>query len=290
MDAVQSMIPEGSGLVMKLIFFIVALLALYYLYQFLFSPSGMVGTNVLNKIVAANPDKAIVIPGAQLPAIYAGGEMTINGWIYINDYSINRGLNKPIFTLGGSTFLTLAVFLGAYKSSLGVRVHTREGGATAVMTAETAGGPGIGQPSDDLSLRGLSAMFGNLQQEGGLLSESRPCDIDSIDLQKWVQLTICLNNKTVDVFVDGKLARSCVLPTFYKVDTSGFALNVCDFKGFGGFVSNVSVYNYALNPEQVWRLYMSGPGPQYGLLDYVKSLFDPSAVGSFDYPKQNITQ
>jgi hypothetical protein len=288
MDAVQSMMPEGSGLVAKLIVFILALVALYYLYQFLFGPSGMVGTKVLNKIIAANPDRPLVIPASQLPAIYAGGETTINGWIYINDYSINRGMNKPIFTLGGTSFLTLAVFLGPYKSSLGVRVHTRENGdSTAVVTAS---GPGIGQSSDDLSTRSLSMLFGNMQQEGGLLSESRPCDIDSIDLQKWVQLTICLNNKTVDVFVDGKLARSCVLPTFYKVDTSGLALNICDFKGFGGFVSNVSVYNYALNPEQVWRLYMSGPGPEYGLLDYVQSLFDPSAVGAFDYPKQNITQ
>jgi hypothetical protein len=287
MEAVQSMMPEGSGFISKIVFFVLALLALYYLYQFLFSPSGMVGTNVLNKVVAANPDKPIIISASQLPAIYAGGEVTINGWIYINDYSVNRGLNKPIFTLGGSTFLTLAVFLGAYKSSLGVRVHTRE--AAAPTISPIAMGP-KGQTSDDLTLRSLGSMFGNLQQEGGLLSESRPCDIDSIDLQKWVQLTICLNNKTVDVFVDGKLARSCVLPTFYKVDTSGFALNICDFKGFGGFVSNVSVYNYALNPEQVWRMYMSGPGPQIGILDYIKGMFDPSAVGSFDYPKQNITQ
>jgi hypothetical protein len=280
--------PAGAGLVGKLVVFILALVALYYLYQFLFSPSGMVGTNVLNKVIAANPEKPLVIPGAQLPAIYAGGEMTINGWIYINDYSVNRGMNKPIFTLGGSTFLTLAVYLGAYKSSLGVRVHTRDAGSATVMPS--AIGPNTNKTSDDLTVRSLGSMFGSMQQEGSLLSESRPCDIDSVDLQKWVQLTICLNNKTVDVFVDGKLARSCVLPTFYKVDTSGFALNICDFKGFGGFVSNTTVYNYALNPEQVWRLYMSGPGPQYGLLDYIKGLFDPSAVPSFDYPKQNITQ
>ena len=58
---------------------------------------------------------------------------------------------------------------------------------------------------------------------------------------------------------------------------------------FGGFVSNVSAYNYALNPEQIWRLYMAGPGAQYGFLDYLKSLFDPKAAAAFDYPKQNIT-
>jgi hypothetical protein len=131
-------------------------------------------------------------------------------------------------------------------------------------------------------------MFGNLQQENSLIYTPRACDITSIDLQKWVQVTVCLNNKTCDVYLDGKLARSCVLPSFYKVDKSNLALSLCDYNGFGGFISNTSAYNYALNPEQVWRLYMAGPGPQYGFLDYLKSLFDPKALSALDYPKQNI--
>ena len=286
MDSVQNRLP-GGGLIGQLVFAILALVALYYLYQFLFGPSGLEGKTVINGIKDANPSKAYITSGDQLPALYEGGEFSVNAWVYINDYSVNRGLNKHVFSIGGSTFLTLAVFLGPYKNSLAVRVHTRQGSASP-----TAASPGVGAPgmaSDDLSVANIRPLFKTPQMENSLVSGNRPCDIPSIDLQKWVQVTIALNNKTCDVYMDGKLARSCVLPAFYKVDKSNLTLNVADFGGFGGFVSNVSAYNYALNPEQVWRLYMSGPGPQYGLMDYFKSLFDPKAVSSLDFPKKNIT-
>jgi hypothetical protein len=79
-----------------------------------------------------------------------------------------------------------------------------------------------------------------------------------------------------------------VLPRSYLVRTEGLAIEAAKNGGFGGFLSNMIAYNYALNPEQVWRLYMSGPGPQYSLMDYLKSLFNPKSLGSFDFPKQNL--
>lgn len=289
MNAVSSATSAlpGGGLVGKVVFVLLALVVLYYLYQFLFGPTGLEGKQVTNAIQPANPDKPYVTFADKLPALYEGGEYSLNFWIYINDYSVNRGQNKHVISLGGTSFLTLAVFLGPYRNSLQVRVHTKTGG-TGGATPMASASPSPAATEDDLSTSNLTNLFGNLQQEGSLLYSPKPCDIPSIDLQKWVQVTVCLNNKTADVYLDGKLARSCVLPSFYKVDKSNLALHVADYKGFGGFVSNVSAYNYALNPEQVWRLYMSGPGPQYGFMDYVKSLFDPKAIQSLDYPKQNM--
>ena len=271
----------------SLIFVVLALVALYYLYRFLFGASGLEGTTVITGVKPANPDKAYITRADSIPAIYEGGEYSLNFWVYINDYAVNRGMNKHVLTLGGSSFLTLAVFLGPYKNSLNVRVHTAATGGAVPTAAAASPMPGTGP--EDLSVNNLSNIFGTLQTESSLLSTSRPCDISSIDMQKWVQVTIILNNKTCDVFMDGKLARSCVLPTFYKVDRTGLTLNVCDYNGFGGYVSNVSAYNYTLNPEQVWRMYMNGPGPNYSIGDYIKGLFDPKALSSLDYPKQNIT-
>jgi hypothetical protein len=286
MEVTQSL--PGGSLVGKVIFVILSLVALYYLYQFLFGPTGLEGKTVLNAVKEANPDKPYVTFADNLPALYEGGEYAVNAWIYVNDYSVNRGLNKPVFILGGTSFATLAVYLGPYRNSLQVRVHTKDGSATVAAASPTPSPSGSDETGDSLTAEALQSMFGKLQQENSLLYSPRACDITSVDLQKWIQVTVCLNNKTCDVYLDGKLARSCVLPSFYKVDKSNLALAVCDYKGFGGFVSNVSAYNYALNPEQVWRLYMSGPGPQYSFLDYLKSLFDPKAIGAFDYPKQNI--
>lgn len=277
----------GGGAVGKVIFVILALVALYYLYQFLFGPTGLEGKTLLNKISSGNPDKPYITFGDKLPALYEGGEYSLNFWIYVNDYAYNRGQNKHVISVGGRSFLTLAVFLGPYKNSLHVRVHTKTGPTGGAVGAASAN-PSPADSQNDLSSANVTSLFGTLQQESGLLSGSAPCDIPSVDLQKWVQVSVCLNNKTCDVYLDGKLARSCVLPSFYKVDKSNMMLAISDYKGFGGYVSNVSAYNYALNPEQVWRLYMAGPGPQYTFLDYVYSLFDPKAVSALDYPKQNI--
>lgn len=283
----------GSGLstgpIGGVVFAILALVALYYLYYYVFGSNGMEGKTLVTAVKPANPDKSLVFFADALPAIYEGGEFTVNTWVYINDYSVNRGKNKSILLLGGSSFATLAVFLGPYKNSLNVRVHTTNNGAGAAAGAVSAGPGGSATGSDDLSKASLQTLFGSTQLDSSLTSTSRPCDISAVDMQRWIQVTVCLNNKTCDVYLDGKLARSCVLPSFYRVDKSNFALTMGDYGGFGGFISNTSAYNYALNPEQVWRLYMAGPGPQYSVLDYIKSLFDPKAVGSMDFPKQNIT-
>jgi len=289
MQAATNSVPGGS-MTSKVVFVVVMLVVLYYLYQFLFSPSGLQGNIVINAISPSNPSTPYVINSGSgtstaaaplVPVIYEGGEFTVNTWLYVNDYSINRGKNKHVLNIGGASFSTLAVYLGPYTSSLSVRVQTNSP-STGIQSDKSS-------DSVDLTTKELASVFSSLQSGSSLLDTSAPCDIQAIDLQKWVQLTVCLNNKTCDVYIDGKLARSCMLPSFYRVDKSNFKLTMCDYTGFGGFVSNTSIYNYALNPEQVWRLYMTGPGPQYTFIQYLTSIFDPKAAMTLGYPKQNIT-
>lgn len=289
----QANTSSNASMVSKVIFVLVMLVGLYYLYQFLYGSSAMVGTVVLNAISVANPSAPYITPSAPtttssssssaptVPAIYEGGEFSINTWLYINDYSINRGQNKHVLELGGTSFSTLLLFLGPYKNSLSVRVQTSTPGNSRESNSSGS--------AVDLKASSVASMFRSLQSGSSLLDPNTPCDISSIDMQKWVQATIVLNNKTCDVYIDGKLARSCVLPSFFRVDKSSFQLTQCNYNGFGGFVSSTSVYNYSLNPEQVWRLYMTGPGPQYTFSQYVASLFNPSSQLTFGYPKQNIT-
>jgi hypothetical protein len=113
------------------------------------------------------------------------------------------------------------------------------------------------------------------------------CDLVEVELQRWINITVVLSGRSVDVYMDGKLARSCVLPSFFKVDPSGYQLTLLDKTGFGGFISNVNAYGYAMNPEQVYRNFMVGPNYQYSFISWLKSLLDPKAVSSLEYPKMN---
>jgi hypothetical protein len=274
---------SSSSMVPKIVIGIVILVALYYLYNFLTNNSGLQGSVLLNSVSSGSPATAYTTTGDALPAIYEGGEFTINSWIYINDYSINRGQNKHLISFGGSTFLTCLVYLGPYKNTLSVRIQTSPASNRKVDSDKSTN-------SDvDLRITAVESLFGTIQTDSSLLDPNIPCDISSLEMQKWVQISIVLNNKTCDVYLDGKLTRSCILPSFYRLDKTNTKLTICDYNGFGGFVSNVSAYNYALNPEQVWNLYMTGPGPQYTLWQYITSIFSPSSAMSLDYPKKNIT-
>ena len=270
----------SSSTPVKIVFVILALVALYYLYKFLYSASGLEGKTVLTDITAANPTSAIDITADKLPVMLEGGEYSINTWLYINDWTVNNGKRKHVLTIGGSGFKTMVMYFGAFKNSLAVRVHNKTGGCGSVETDTT----GVTENLCDNIYKTLFDATGLTIDE---TIGTRACDIGDFPLQKWVQVSIVLNNTTCDVYIDGKLARSCVLKSFFKVDRREFKVTIADKGGFGGLISNTSFYNYALNPEQVWKLYMSGPVVEIGLWDYIRSLVDPSAVAKFNYPKMN---
>lgn len=83
------------------------------------------------------------------------------------------------------------------------------------------------------------------------------CDIRNIPLQKWVHIVYVLNNRTVDIYIDGKLERSCVLrgvPVLNKKPVS-----VADGGGYYGNISKFQYFTRALNPSDVAEIYSEGP-------------------------------
>lgn len=281
MDALGS----AGTKITTLIVVIIAITALYYLYQFLYGTSGIVKADLVKgpQNAVKKDGGAIITKSDLLPALYEGGEYSVSFWMYINDYKYRRDLNKHVLSIGGTGatgFDTLRVYLGAFKNKLAVRVHSRDAN-------QTPGGTGSSRPvSDVLPRSSYNADFDAIPQ--GLDQGVFPtCDLVEVDLQRWINVTIVLNGRSSDVYADGKLARSCILPSFYKVDPAGYQITLLDKGGFGGYVSNVSAFGYALNPEQVYRLYMAGPGPQYTAYEWLTSLFDPKAAGTMEYPKMN---
>jgi hypothetical protein len=273
--------PVGRIIPILIIFF--GLIALYYLYQYLFGPKSSNAYSLLFKTQAANtdPSQPIVITSDKLPSLYEGGEFTVSAWVYITNWSYRAGFNKSILSVGGPNFDILRVYLGGNKPSLKVRLQTRDSSGTAnsVPTGALGGAPAANQPSsvpiESLDKATQNAVFNILQTDSGLLDSSPLCDLPEIDLQRWVNITIAANGRTVDVYMDGKLARSCVLPSFFKVDAGGYSAYLLSYGGFGGQIANVMMYDAALNPEQVYKNYMAGPQPISNLVDWFKSFFAP---------------
>ena len=265
----SSLFQAGPILIM-----VVGLIALYYLYQYLFAGTTtgteypLLKTQQTAKVATAG---AITVPSSQLPKLFDGGEFTVSSWFYVNDWSYQSGSNKSILTIGGANaagnFDTLRIYLGKYKPNLMVRLHSKDTGA--VPTSETMGGSEAPMNSLDAATR--DAVFTTTMPDPSTL-----CDLPEIELQRWVNLTVSVNGRTVDVYLDGKLSRSCVLPSYFKVDPSGYTATLLGYGGFGGEIAKTSLYDAALNPERIYKQYMQGPQPTDSLLDWFKSFFQPS--------------
>ena len=259
----------GVSLFSKLvpvILIIGGLVGLYYLYQYLFGPRTVNSTTLINATQKADIDasKPISISTAELPPLYEGGEFTISTWIYINNWSYRSGFNKHILSIGGPNFDTIRIYLGGVKPSLQVRLQTHDKSSPT--------------PSDNLDKTTQNSIFNILQTGSGMLDGSTMCDLPEVELQRWVQITVAVNGRTVDVYLDGKLSRSCVLPDFYRVDSGGYTATLLAYGGFGGQISTTTAYDIALNPEAVYKNYMAGPEPITNILSWLQSFFTPGAT------------
>ena len=78
-------------------------------------------------------------------------------------------------------------------------------------------------------------------------------------MQKWVNLIIALNGRTLDIYIDGKLTKTCVLEGIAKVDKDANIL-VTPNGGFCGWTSNFQYWDTPTNPQQAYNIYKSGFG------------------------------
>lgn len=260
----------GTTLV-QVVFILLALVAVYYLYKYLFGASGTSSAVLISGKQKADVESSgvINIPASSLPPIYEGGELTISTWLYIQNWNYRLGFNKHILSIGGNNFDTIRIFLAPDKNNLKVRVHTREAGQ---VTEQAVG--------DSLTKASAADFFGKMQTGADMIegSGASKCDLSDIDLQRWINVTVSLNGRSCDVYLDGKLARSCVLPSFYKVDSAGYQVTLLNNGGFGGLIANTALYNSALSPDDVYRNYMQGPEPISSFTDWIKSFFRPSRI------------
>ena len=84
------------------------------------------------------------------------------------------------------------------------------------------------------------------------------CDVPQYDLQRWTHVAVVLSGKITDVYMNGKLARSCIGKSYYKVGANP-QISVLKYKTFNGKLADLSTYTVALNPAQIYDAYTKGP-------------------------------
>lgn len=220
---------------------IVALL----IYGGYFIYSGFSGGSVTGNLtpsVGVNPTTAnsgngLVVPGSSLPvtAGTSGANYGLQWWIYVQDWNYKFGQQKDVIVLGTPGSTNPHVYLDSVDNSLCVLVNVMSGASGA--SGSTAPAP--------------------VGSDGSAVDDKFTCKVKNIPLQSWVSISLSVNGRNVDIYQDGLLVRSCLLPGVPQTASGDMVL-----MGNGGYSGNLAgLYGYAraLTPADAMAFYSAGP-------------------------------
>lgn len=83
--------------------------------------------------------------------------------------------------------------------------------------------------------------------------------IQNIPIQKWCNIIISTNNRTVDTYIDGKLVNTHVLSGVPKMDKNA-NIELTPEGGFSGATSKFRYFSRTISPREAYEIYREGPG------------------------------
>jgi len=85
------------------------------------------------------------------------------------------------------------------------------------------------------------------------------CIVPNIPIQKWTNIIVNLNNKSLDAYLNGKLVKTCVLPDVPVINAES-SVYLTPAGGFSGYTSRFQYWSTTLGPQEAWNIYKKGPG------------------------------
>lgn len=165
-----------------------------------------------------------VIPAANAP-IGANGTFGMQFWMYIADWDFNFSKEKTVvkrLATGTSTDISPFITLHPTDNSLQVKIAIYPS-STGTGTASSTG-------------------------------DSFTCSVENIPLQRWFAVSVTVFQRNVDIYLDGRLVKSCVLPGVPKPvlgdiqvgdDSVGFSGSVCNLKSYASMLGPADAKAYA---------------------------------------------
>ena len=200
---------------------IVFMIIAYFVYSKWFSgvnnlSSGQVNLNVKT---APNPILANTLTNPNATR-YSYGI-----WVYVNSWNTN--IFKTIF----SRYKDIVIYLDKTASVLKCVVSP---------TLSTA-------PSTDAVIDLNSSTYASLDSNSIMITNNFP-------LQKWVYITVVLDNQTIDMYLDGKMVKSLSITQVQPDATS----NIYYGYNYDAVVNGFQRWSMTLDPQSVYNYYLSG--------------------------------
>ena len=168
-------------------------------------------------------------------------------WTYIDDWSVNYGNNKNILAVspGTKSDVFFALYFSKTTNDLNIYIEPDNSVATTEKNVYN--------------------------------SLSSTCSVTNFPLQTWVNISVSVYNRAIDVYIDGKLIKTCSMTTVASPISTSSTIYIGGNKtpdnnqvpGFSGFIASVVYSPDVFSPKEVWDIYSRG---------YTNSAFDLNAL------------
>jgi len=229
----------ASSMVVPILGGIVLILVALVFFNYIQKREGQPGIPFFDDISKSSGDKTptpvdgktkTVIPAGEIP-IGIGADYGLQFWMYIADWDYRFGQDKDVLKRVASNDGNVVgprVFLAPTENTLHVRV-------SLYPTDERAGAaePGISSTGDSFT-----------------------CSVENVPLQSWFSVSLTVFQRNLDIYINGRLVKSCVLPGIPKPAMGDVIL--ADNGGFSGSICNVNGYSVMLNPDDAKSFHAKG--------------------------------
>lgn len=243
---------QSNSIVSKFVFLMLVLVVFMILMNFgiklisyFMTPSrspyivrGVIGGNS-RRVISQDPSKSGAITIYRSNNQETGMEFTWNVWVKVDGVGANDKRDH-IFSKGGNGRATASGYMNANAPGLYLDASSNK----LIFKMD-------GQTSDT----GITA------------------EIPNIPMKRWFNVSIRLENKVLDIYINGTVAKRVVFDSVPRQNYDD--IFVCYNGGFMGSLSGLRYYDRALNVFQINNIVMAGPS--------LKSDDDPDNPSTFDY-------
>lgn len=228
-----------------LIYSVISCLVIFGIF---FLVTGIQGSSTSSGNLAPTPvdsGSGGTVGGAALPLSGGanGGNYGLQWWMYIKDWDYKFGQEKPVLSRGAPGGINPYVYLHPTENSLCVKINVYSGSSGA---AESSSPAPVGS-------------------EGGSTDDSFVCKVDNVPLQSWFCVNLSVEGRNVDIYLNGMLVRSCLLPGVPKTPTGD--LRLMPNGGFSGNIIDLYHQSRALKPNEAKAFCLKGTnGKKYNEL------------------------
>jgi hypothetical protein len=231
---------QSNSIVSKFVFLVLVLVAFMILLNtgikiiaYLLTPSrtpyivkGMIGGNS-RRVISQDPSKSDAITIYRSNNQETGMEFTWNVWLKVDGVGVDD-TRDHIFSKGGNGRTATS---GNWKGTM------------------NANAPGLYLDKDKNIL-----IF---KMDGQTSATNITTQIPNIPMKRWFNVSIRLENKILDIYINGTVAKRVVFDSVPKQNYDD--IFVCYNGGFQGSLSNLRYYDRALNVFQINNIVMAGP-------------------------------